>query len=54
MIDLPPPLADGEPTGSFHTWSGAVLLPWLSSRRSVPPTAVTSGSLAGQDVTRWV
>src|SRR5215471_18737971 len=49
-IDLPPPLAAGEP-GSFHTRSGTILLPRLFRRRLRPPTAVTSGSLAGQDVT---
>ena len=39
---------------SFHTWSGAVRWPVAFSDSWVPPTAVTSGSLAGQPTTGWV
>jgi hypothetical protein len=38
--------------GSFHTLSGAVRSPALSSCSSVPPTPVTSGSLDGQSIDR--
>src|SRR5215472_4865359 len=63
-IDFPPPAASGlgplSPTMncwaaaayvSFHTVSGDCRLPFASRCSWVPPTPVTSGSLAGQDVT---
>src|SRR5258708_25561046 len=50
MTDLPPPLADGYP-GTFHTLARAFRRPSLSRRRLRPPTALTSGSLAGHDLT---
>src|SRR6267143_1892415 len=58
-VDRPPPVdvgTGGEPTTlallvSFHAVSGFVRSPWASRRSCVPPSAVTSGSVAGQDVT---
>jgi len=63
--DLPPPPASGLGPGapatnslagalkvSFQTVAGVRLPPPAARCSWVPPTAVTSGSLSGQDVTR--